>query len=267
MTTQKPKLSSLKPGVPLVRSVERSVHLLKSFTYERPKQTLTELAVATGLDKGTARRLLYTLELAGLVDYNPISAKYSLAVGVLELASSVETGRELREIAAPYVDRLAEQTNATAYLWVHHEGMALCTLRARTTIPPIDTTWINVGARASLNCGGGPRVLMAFISNEERRLALSLRLPKRTSNSQTNPKLLGAEAKRIRDQGWELAIEDFVSGLSGVGTPVFDRSGKLAAALSITTTTSELVSKGAPVHLKLLRGIASDIGSRLLYRP
>jgi DNA-binding IclR family transcriptional regulator len=174
---------SEKPGVPIVRALDRGIALLRAFDVSTPRQTLTELARSAGLDKGTARRLLHTLERSGLIDHDDMTGLYSLGVGVLELASSVETGRELREVASPYMSELTERTGTTAYLWVHHDGSALCVERVRASIPNVDASWFTVGSRAPLNCGGGPRALLGFVSLEELGHALSLDLVKRTAKT------------------------------------------------------------------------------------
>jgi len=255
-----------KPGVPIVRALDRGIALLKAFHIARPRQTLTELSAAADLDKGTARRLLHTLQCSGLIDHDPSSGLYSLGVGVLELASSVEKGRELREIAAPLLSELSETTGTTAYLWVHHEGSAICVERVRASIPNVDAAWFTVGSRAPLNCGAGPRALLGFISPEERSVALALELAKRTPKSQTNIKTLNAEAVRIQKQGWELAVDDFVVGLAALGVPVFDRQGHLAGSISITTLTAQLVEGAKPRHLDLIKKVSVEIGAKLFSR-
>jgi len=255
-----------RPGVPMVRALDRGVALLRAFDISKPRQTLTELAKSAGLDKGTARRLLHTLENAGLIDHDGLTGLYSLGIGVLELASSVETGRELREIAAPYMSELSERTGTTAYLWIYHEGNALCVERVRASIPNVDAAWFTVGSRAPLNSGGGPRALLGFVSPEELKHALSLELTKRTAKSQTNPKLLAREAAHIQERGWELAVDDFVVGLAALGVPIFDRKERLVGSLSITTLTAQLVQNGKPRFLDLLLKTAAEIGSKIFSR-
>jgi DNA-binding IclR family transcriptional regulator len=261
-----PRAVAEKPGVPVVRALDRGVALLRAFNISKPRQTLTELAKSTGLDKGTARRLLHTLEKAGLIDHDNLTSLYSLGTGVLELASSVETGRELREVAAPYMSELTERTGTTAYLWIHHEGSALCVERVRASIPNVDAAWSTVGSRTPLNTGGGPRALLGFISPEELEHALSQELIKRTPKSQTSPKILAREAALIRQRGWELAVDDFVVGLAALGAPIFDRKGQLVGSLSITTLTAQLVQNGKPRFLDLLLKTASEIGSKIISR-
>lgn len=258
------RAAKLPPGVPIVRAVDRAVALLKAFRPEQPRLSLSELARAAGLDKGTTRRLLLTLQLNELIEHDERSQSYALAVGLIELGSAVATGRELRDIAGPYLTEIAEKTGATAFLWVHNAGRGLCVDRVRASLPHVDATWFAVGAQAPLNCGGGPRVLLAYLDEAQRRLALSLELPKRAPASQTDPELLLREADRIRQQGWELAADDFFIGLTGVGVPIFDRSGALAGALSISSLTSIVAPEGYPVHLRALQDAAARIGARLL---
>jgi DNA-binding IclR family transcriptional regulator len=252
-----------KPGVPVVRSLERGVALLKAFTAARPRQTLTELARAAGLDAGTARRLLHTLQLGGLVEHDPDAGAYALAVGVLELASVVDRGRDLRETVAPFLSTIAEEAGATSFLWTYHDGMALCVDRVRAQAPHVDVSWFSVGARTALNCGGGPRALLAFLSEQERRDALSRPLPARTPASQTDPAALAREAEAIRRDGYALAIDDFFIGITGLGAPLMNRDGRLVGALSISGLTSLLVEDGRPRHLAILTRIAADIRPRL----
>jgi DNA-binding IclR family transcriptional regulator len=253
-----------KPGVPVVRALDRGIALLKAFTPPRPRQTLTDLARAADLDMGTARRLLQTLVLAGLVEHDNRTALYSLSASVLEIAAAVHTGRELREVAAPYLSDIAETCGATAFLWVYHDGVAVCTERVRAAHPNIDVTWFTVGSRTPLNCGGGPRTLLAFISPDEREVALKRHLIARTGSSETDPAALRKAAEHIRSIGFELAIDDFVSGLAAVGVPIFDRSGTLAGSMSITSLTAQIVDNGRPRHLDLLLSAAQEIGRRLI---
>ncbi|RYH32849.1 MAG: IclR family transcriptional regulator [Alcaligenaceae bacterium] len=255
-----------KPGVPIVRALDRGIALLKAFDIAIPRRTLTDLSHRAALDKGTTRRLLHTLEQAGLIDHDPITGLYSLGVGVLELASAVETGRELREVAAPLMSELSERTGTTAYLWVHHEGSALCVERVRAAIPNVDAAWFTVGSRAPLNSGGGPRALLAFISQDEMTRALSCDLASRTGSSQTDPARLMLEAARIREQGWELAVDDFVVGLAAIGVPIFDRDKTLVGSLSITTLTAQLVDDGTPRYLDLVKTCANEIGAKIFGR-
>ncbi|WP_024585674.1 IclR family transcriptional regulator [Aliihoeflea sp. 2WW] len=252
-----------KPGVPVVRALERGIALMRAFSAAQPRRTLTELARAAELDKGTARRLLHTLQSAGVVDHDTRNGFYSLTVGLLEIASAVDTGRELREVAAPYLGDLADRIGATSFLWIPHEGMGLCVERVRAAIPNVDAPWFTVGTRTALNCGGGPRVLLAYMSPQDQEHALAQPMPRRTPLSLTDPESLRQEALRIREQGYEFAIDDFVLGLAGLGVPIFGHDGRFVGSLSISGLTAPLVSE-LDRNVVLLREAARAIGRKII---
>lgn len=250
----------MKPNVPLVRAVERAIRLLRAFSPGKSRLTLSELARLAELDKGTARRLLQTLVLNGLVEHDAETQLYTLAAAVLELGVAVETGREFRNVAAPHLARVAMQTGCTTFLWVHSDRMALCVERVRSGVFSIDVAWTNIGTRTTMNCGAGPRTLLAYIAPEEQREALAGPFTRRTPLSQTDPEILAAEAGRIHAQGWELAVDDFVLGLAGLGVPVFDRAGRLLGTISITTLTPHLAGPERTRCLEILLAAAREIG-------
>jgi DNA-binding IclR family transcriptional regulator len=252
-----------KPGVPPVRSVERAVALLRAFAPERARLTLTELAQISGLDKGTARRILHTLSVTGIVGFDPRAQHYMLDASIFELASAVQTGSDLREVASPILAEVAGITAMSAFLWVPYENAALCVDRVRAPLFHIDATWFTVGARAALNCGAGPRIVLAYITSDEREQSLARDLPQRTALSETSPAKLRDAAIAIRQKGWELAVDDFYIGLAALGVPIFDRSGGFVGALSITGLTPDVATEGSPRHLDVLIQAAGRIGARL----
>lgn len=253
----------LKSGVPLVRALDRGLALLAAFTPEQPRQTLTELARAAQLDKGTARRLLQTLVLAGWLRHEARSGHYALTARLLAMAAAVETGGALRAAGSDALQDLARRTGATAFLWMAEDGMALCLARAVAPQPDVDAVWFSVGARAPMNCGAGPRVLLAGLTPQERERALAIPLSVRTPASRADPAGLRRDAEAIAARGWELARDDFVIGLAGLGVPIPAPDGAMLGALSLSGMTSLFGDPDAPDHLALLRSTAAAIGRQV----
>jgi IclR family pca regulon transcriptional regulator len=249
----------LKAGVPLVRALDRGLALLGAFSAEQPERTLTELARGAELDKGTARRLLQTLTLAGWVRHDGPSGCYALTTKLLTVAAAVETGGTLRAAASEALHDLAQRTGATAFLWMAQDGLALCLARVVAPQPQVDALWFAVGARGAMNCGAGPRILLAGLPPEERRRAAAMPLPARTPSSQTDPAALLREAQTIADRGWEFARDDFVIGLAGLGVPIRTPAGAMLGALSLSGVTAIFGDDTPPRHLALLRRAAARI--------
>lgn len=264
--TLSPASHALKSGVPLVRALDRGLALLSAFTPEQPVLTLTDLARAAQLDKGTARRLLQTLVLAGWVRHDAGAGHYALATRVLAVAAAVETGGALRAAGSDALHDLARRTGGTAFLWMAEDGMALCLARVVAPQPDVDAVWFSVGARAPMNCGAGPRVLLAGLSPHDRNRALAMPLSIRTPASPTDRATLLRDAEAIAARGWDLARDDFVIGLAGLGVPIRSRDGAVLGALSLSGVTSMFGDPDAPRHLALLRGTAAGIARALEQR-
>ena len=123
----------------------------------RPRRDRPAGAAST---RRTARRLLMTLMGERLVEQDPSTKAYSLGLGVLELAAGLTPCDDLRQRAKPVLAAIAESTGATAFLGVVHDGAALVHRPGRWRRGDPDPRL--VGRRQMpLNCGAGPRVLMA----------------------------------------------------------------------------------------------------------
>jgi hypothetical protein len=55
-----------KPGDGYVQSFARGLEVIRSFSADAPRQTLTEVAGRSGLSRAGARRILLTLETLGM---------------------------------------------------------------------------------------------------------------------------------------------------------------------------------------------------------
>lgn len=240
-----------KPGVPEVRAVLRAVSILRAFGGSKPSWSLAELTHATGLNKATVRRLLHTLEVAGLVAHHDQEQTYSLTLDLVDLASRVHQGRDLVTLARPFLSELADLCAGISFLWVFDKSAGICLDRVVASSSFI-SAFIAPGNRTSLNCGAGPRVILAYASAAERAAALKQPQPQRTSASLTDPAMLEKRCTQIRQKGYEFVSDDFILGLAALGVPIFDRSGQVIAAISITNLTDRF-SVGDDGTLKWLK--------------
>lgn len=240
-----------------VRAVVRAATILNSFV-ARPMQTLAEVTQATGLDKGTTRRLLLTLMTTGLIKQDALTQRYALGRQVLTLATSVIDTFDIRAVASPVLQRLSDELSTTAFLSIHQDGQAFCIDRVHG-LGSLEVRWWNIGTTLPLNCGAAPKVLLAYQPAVEIERVLAAPLTALTPNSITDPAELRAELAAIRERGWELAMDDVALGLTALAAPCLDASGSILASISIGGLTPQMVSRGKPQHLKPLLEAADQI--------
>lgn len=106
-------------------------------------------------------------------------------------------------------------------------------------------------------------MLFAYLDEADRADALAQPSLKRTPLSVVDKRRLIAQGAEIRAKGWDLAVDDFVVGLAGLGVPIVSRSNRLVGAISVSTLTTAFGDPGAPRHLDTLKAVATAIGQRI----
>jgi DNA-binding IclR family transcriptional regulator len=122
-----------------------------------------------------------------------------------------------------------------------------------------------VGRRLPAHCTAVGKVLLSGVPDEElaRRYGRANELPAMTAHSIRSVRALAAELDRVRVKG--LAIDNCESNpdVCCVAAPVFDHSGAMVAAMSVSVPTSR-VDESWPAHLAdLVREGSRDLSRRL----
>lgn len=241
-----------------VRSVSRAVSILRTFTPERRHLPLAAISKATGLDAGTTRRILVTLRDEGLVRQDQTDGSYCLSLDVLQLAGAVPEGNSLRELTESRLVRLARDTGATVFLSILRKGEAICLARYHGE-SAVQVRWWSVGGKLPLNCGAGPKVLLAFMPAAERERFLSGNLVQLTARSTTEAATLEQEIERIHETSWALTQDDVAVGLSALAVPLRNGAGDVLAAISVGGLTAQIVGEGSPRCLGDLQQCGRDL--------
>lgn len=248
-------------GPHFVQSVARAMAVIRSFSGERPRLTLSETSQETGLDRATARRLLLTLVDLGYVRTD--GRRFELTPRTLELGYAYLSSLTLPEVAHPHLQELSRRLNETAALTVlDGDDIVYVALVASTRLTAVK---INIGTRFKAYATSTGRVLLAGLPDHEldRRFE-QLRLEPRTERTVRTVGELRAELDRIREQGWALVDRELEEELRGAAAPVRDRSGAVIAAVNVSVhsnrATPEAVESGyVPQVLRTVRLIEADL--------
>lgn len=237
------------PAGGTVRAVRRALAILKAFDDNR-ELPLREIAERASLDRGTTRRLLLTLMAEGVILQDADSGLYSLGPVIRRLARSLGDF-DLRQVAAPLLRNLAAELGLTVFLSEYRDHTAICLERYHDHKGMEVHLWA-IGGSLQLNCGGAPKVLLAWQPDEEIELALARPLTALTARTCLDRRRFKAHLRLIRKRGWELAIDDVVIGLSALAVPLLDAHEQLRGCISIAGLNDQMARRGEPVYLRRL---------------
>lgn len=247
-----------------VQSLERGLAVIKAFSQDRPRMTLSEVARETGMTRAAARRFLITLESLGYVTTD--GRQFSLRPSVLQLGYAYLSSFSLAEIAQVHLEQLAERLHESCSASVLDDRDIVYVARASTN--RIMTIGLSVGARLPAYCTSMGRVLLAHLSPRELDAYLARAdLHARTERTITSPERLRAELEVVREQGWCMQDQELEDGVRSLAVPVRDADGRVVAAINVSAHASrvsmeELQQAFLPALIACARAIDEDLAGR-----
>ena len=95
------------PGDGYVQSFARGLQVIRSFSATAPRQTLSEVAAASGLTRAGARRILLTLQTLGYVVSD--GKLFTLTPRILDLGFAYLSSMPIWNRAEPVMEALVQQ--------------------------------------------------------------------------------------------------------------------------------------------------------------
>lgn len=216
-----------------VRAVERALDILMCFT-KGSDLGLTEISARIGIHKSTVHRLLATLEEKGFVIRDASTEKYRLGMKVWELSAHLSQNDDPAILLLPQMEQLRDRLGETVSLYLR-DGIDRLRIGAVQSNQAIRRVAV-VGARLPLYVGASSKVLVAY-ANEA---VLNAVLEDREWPPTIDRQAYVAQLEEIRKLGYATSYEEREPGAAAVSAPIFDRTGKIAAALSLSGPVSRL---------------------------
>lgn len=223
--------SSPEPGDSYVQSLARGLEVIRSFSAESPRQTLTEVAERAGLTRAGARRILLTLQTLGYVHHD--GRLFQLTPRMLDLGFAYLSSLPFWNLAEPVMEALVAEVKESCSAAVLDGTDIVYVLRVPTQ--KIMRINLGVGSRLPAYCTSMGRMLLAGLPEDELRKRLLDSQPvARTQSTVVDIDDLMNRIAQVREQGWSLVDQELEEGLISMAAPIKDRQGQTLAALNIS---------------------------------
>jgi DNA-binding IclR family transcriptional regulator len=194
-TTPALKVPAVKEDRHFVTALARGLEVLACFRHGDRMLGNQEFARRCGLAKSTVSRLTHTLTKLGYLVYVEDSAKYSLGTATLSLGSAMLSRLDIRKLAHPLMQQLAEF------------GQCMVSLGSRDRLSMIYVDAVRGSAAVTLSLDSGARIQIATSAmgrayltavTEEERDEIMLRV-RELADVDRWPELQRGVAKALRD--------------------------------------------------------------------
>jgi IclR family pca regulon transcriptional regulator len=244
-----------------IQSLERGLSVINSFSHEHNPQTLSEVAVRTGLTRATARRILLTLTELGYVHQR--GRDFSLTPKVLDLGYSFLSSFHVVELAESSMERLVDEVKESSSMSVL-DGEEIVYV-ARVPTSRIMTIALALGSRLPAYPTSMGRVLLAGLPD----VALDdyiarTELEQLTPHTITDPKTFRTVIERTREEGFTLVDQELEEGVRSIAAPIRNGRGDVIAAINVSCHASRVdVRRMNEEFRPRLLETAAEIGDRV----
>lgn len=235
-------------------SVQRAIAVLDALAEGGAELGTNEIARRTGINASSISRLLSTLTDAGLVQHLATTGRYRLGVRILQLASAARENLDLRAVARPLLEELAEISGETVTLSLpgEHDVLTVDFVQSSRSVRSVAEIGRNSVAHATatgkvfLACGG-------HLPDGD--------LTAYTDVTITDRAALAATIEEIAAQGYALALRERDNDLSAVAVPVLDAGQQLIAIVGIQGPATRFDVAGMTALVPALRDRAALIAA------
>lgn len=245
-------------GLALGTSVGKALAVLDAFRGGGALLGVSQVAERAHIPKSTAHRLLGVLVDHGYVDR--VDVRYQLGRAAFELGNMVAEcrPRNLRSIAIPYMTDLYRSYDATVHLAVL-DAMDVLYVEKIYGHYGVDVP-SQIGGRVPALCTALGKAMLAFSDEATVAHALSVRVPRLTVKTMTNPSILRSALTRAREAGVAHDIEGSSLGVHCIAAPILRRS--TTEVLGAISMSFPLTEKLAPTVEGRLRRAAAAISAK-----
>jgi len=247
-----------------VTALARGLAILRCFKRSERWLANSEIASRTGLPRPTVSRLTYTLTRLGYLEHSQKLEKYALGASVLALGHAFLAGEDVRTVARPLMQALAEEVQASVILGaldqtqmvvleVCHGSNAFHIRREIGERLPHGTTALGRAYLAGLDEARYEQALAAL----EQRVPKAQRAGLRSGVDQAR--------SDFADHGFVFSLGDWMPELYAVGVPLPIQGGERLLALSVngpvySMTRERLVGEVGPALLRARDAILQRVG-------
>lgn len=214
-----------------MKTARKAVQLLRQFSRAEPELGVRDLARRLDMDSASVHRLLRALLAERFVEQDPLSRRYRLGFGVVDLAAIRICQHGLLAIASPYLEQLRDETGETVALLVpdHLEAVCLAVVESRQSV----RVGYEIGERIPLHASAGGQVLLAYFNQADRQAVYAAGLTRFTPRTLTDPVALEDRLAHIRADrsGW--AEDSYFQDVVSAAAPVIDPKQSVAGVVTL----------------------------------
>ena len=239
-----------------VPAVTRALAILRFLARTSEPVGVNPIARELDLVPSTCLHILRVLQDEGLVDFDSNTKRYSIGIGILPLARSALQRNTFSMLIQPRLSELSQKFGVTSIATqLSDPGHMIVVALSQSNIP--FRLQVDLGSRFPALISATGRLFAAF--NVADASTLRDRFDKLVWDHPPSFDDWSAEVREARERGYAVDSGTYISGVTVVATPVFDRIGTMRQSIVAIGISERLKDKQIPNLAKAMMTIRDQI--------
>lgn len=232
----RPKSNFRESTAGTLQSLDRALGVLVAVS-RAGRATLTDLSLSLGVPTATTHRILTTLQKHGFVTFNEERQDWSIGIEAYRTGAAFVNRTSLTEVSRPLMRRLMEKTGETANLAIP-DGDEVVFVEQVESDNPIRAFFARGSRTVMYASGTGKAILSTLPETRVRDLLMTSGLNAFTEQTLIAPDALFLDLHETRLRGYSFDSEERYSGMSCIGSAIYDEHNEACAGVSISGPSS-----------------------------
>jgi IclR family transcriptional regulator, KDG regulon repressor len=221
-----------------IKLVESTINALRLLSENHEGLGVREISRLLEMNKSTSHRLLLTLQKEGLVEFDELTQKYRMTLGILQLINKIPQKSNLISASLPYMEELRDLTKETVALHIRVLNYRLVVAKVESNL---ELRWSPlIGKPYPLYQGAASKVISAFLPQKAFTELLES-LPDEITDEEYVCQIEG-----VKKQKYSISYGEIEPGGIGIAAPIFNHLNEFVGAISVyaieSRTTQEKVN-------------------------
>ncbi|MFO7871071.1 MAG: IclR family transcriptional regulator [Kiritimatiellia bacterium] len=249
----------LSSGADFLKSADRALDALELLS-RRGSLGVSDLARAQKTGTSTAHRILNTLTETGFATHDEETGRYVLGHKLFELTKAAIDLMKPLKYVRPCLDDLRSQCNENSIFAIASRSRDCVLVVAESAADSFVQIRSCLFDRLPLHASAcGKAYLLGLTDAELKSCLANCSWKNPTRNGPRSLTGLGTQLRLFRKNGYTVCKEEFMNGISSVGSPVCDCNGDFAGALGVIGPSSRLNDRKIRRFGRILQQSASKL--------
>ena len=230
----------------MIKSLQKALAVLQTVGKAEIPPRIAEVAMAVGITRPTAHRIVQTLIAEGHLIQDSQSGRLGIGFSVLQLSARLLDSNRLRLEALPHLQTLSNLTGKRTNLGILHHNEVL--YLAGVEKPSLPTIYSRFGKTAPAHCCSLGKAILAHLPQQElQQILTAAPLHAHTPNSITTIPKLMEELETTRQRGYAVDREEHILNSNCIAATIFNGQNRAVGAIGISSRNYPSVLEHVPV--------------------